>query len=363
MHSERQILVIVGIVYLIGGLILPENALADARYEVSLAWDQSPEEDLLGYRLYHGNAQGMYTDSVDVGNQTSTTIQDLTGGITYFFAVTAYNKRGLESLPSAEVSVTLWNLGLTAQPDEAGQVLGGGTYTEGDEVEISAQANEGWRFLRWEKLPAPATSETEVLDPTSPILSLTIDRQLDPKAVFVRVWELDVQSADPRKGRVTGGGTYDDGDEPSISAMANPGFAFSGWEGDVSDNESASITVIADRNQTLRATFRDVEKPTIIGKLEDITQSSNRGADFAVVIWNEPTADDNLAINTFSSSHKPGDNFPIGRTTVSYVASDTAGNIATESFVVNIIDTEPPTLKDLPSDITVSTNHCHLRCK
>ena len=40
---------------------------------VSLAWDPVADTDLAGYRVYYGTAPGNYTQSVDVGNVTSTT--------------------------------------------------------------------------------------------------------------------------------------------------------------------------------------------------------------------------------------------------------------------------------------------------
>ena len=73
---------------------------------VTLAWDPSPDPDVVGYRVYVGQSSGVYAPPVDLGNQTSVTISNLQEGIPYFFAVTAYNSLGLESDPSNEVSFT-----------------------------------------------------------------------------------------------------------------------------------------------------------------------------------------------------------------------------------------------------------------
>lgn len=80
------------------------SALAES---VSLIWDANPEPDIAGYRLYYGPSSGNYVEQIDVGNTTSATVANLITGITYFFAVTAYDTMALESEFSNEVSTTI----------------------------------------------------------------------------------------------------------------------------------------------------------------------------------------------------------------------------------------------------------------
>ncbi len=82
-------------------------ASAYAAESVSLAWDANVETNIAGYRLYYGALSGHYTQMLDVGNVTEATISNLTAGFTYFFAVTAYDSAGFESLPSNETSLTI----------------------------------------------------------------------------------------------------------------------------------------------------------------------------------------------------------------------------------------------------------------
>ncbi|MFL6594945.1 MAG: fibronectin type III domain-containing protein [Chthoniobacterales bacterium] len=70
---------------------------------VSLAWNPSPDADVIGYRVELGTASGIYTQSVDVQNVTTATVSSLTDGTTYYFAVTAYNSSYGESVASNEV--------------------------------------------------------------------------------------------------------------------------------------------------------------------------------------------------------------------------------------------------------------------
>jgi hypothetical protein len=70
---------------------------------VTLAWDPNSEPDIAGYRVYYGFSSQNYVYKIDVGTATATTIGNLGPGTQYFFAVTAYNLAGEESLPSNEV--------------------------------------------------------------------------------------------------------------------------------------------------------------------------------------------------------------------------------------------------------------------
>ena len=64
---------------------------------------QTPSRTWGGYVVYRGTAPGVYTVSVDVGNQTSWEF-DLVAGETYYFAVKAYNSAMQFSAFSTEVS-------------------------------------------------------------------------------------------------------------------------------------------------------------------------------------------------------------------------------------------------------------------
>ena len=71
---------------------------------ITLAWDANQESDLKGYILYYGTSSRSYTNNIDVGNKTQHTVSDLQSGVTYYFAVTAYNNANLESDYSVEVT-------------------------------------------------------------------------------------------------------------------------------------------------------------------------------------------------------------------------------------------------------------------
>jgi len=82
-------------------------ASAQSQSSVTLAWDPSPDGAIVGYRLYEGAATRTYTNVIAAGNATNASVSSLVSGVTYFFAVTAYDTNGLESDFSAEVSYTV----------------------------------------------------------------------------------------------------------------------------------------------------------------------------------------------------------------------------------------------------------------
>ncbi len=73
---------------------------------VGLAWDASPDSAVVGYRVYYGVASGQYTNSLTVGNVTTTQIDGLVLGVTYYFAAKSYDASNAESQFSNETSFT-----------------------------------------------------------------------------------------------------------------------------------------------------------------------------------------------------------------------------------------------------------------
>ena len=87
-----------------GLIILVCSAFELEAAVVTLAWDLSSSPNIAGYRLHSGTTSGVYSQTSELGNATSTLVSNLVTGKTYFFVVTAYNTMGVESAPSDEVS-------------------------------------------------------------------------------------------------------------------------------------------------------------------------------------------------------------------------------------------------------------------
>lgn len=91
-----------------GGLsaCLVAPALAPAA-TVTLAWDPSPDTNVVGYYIYFGPASGDYTNKLSAGSALTLTVPGLAPGSAYYFAATAVDATGLESEFSQEVSTNL----------------------------------------------------------------------------------------------------------------------------------------------------------------------------------------------------------------------------------------------------------------
>jgi hypothetical protein len=119
------------------------------------------------------------------------------------------------------------------------------------------------------------------------------------------------------------------------------------------DNNNCTATI-----DVTVGTINDVTTPVISGCPADITfytQDSNPANCSQPVSWTEPTASDNCALASFTRDYSPGDAFPVGTTTVTYTATDAAGNAATCAFEVTVVDNTPPNFT-APDPLTVNAN-------
>ncbi len=80
---------------------LPHEVVVTPQQSVSLAWDRAPDAAVKGYWIYYGWVSRTYTNSVNVGNVTNTTLRVPRGAD--YFSATAYYTNGLEGDFSVEV--------------------------------------------------------------------------------------------------------------------------------------------------------------------------------------------------------------------------------------------------------------------
>jgi hypothetical protein len=78
---------------------IPAQAGAQSS-EARLAWDASVDSSVTGYVLEYGTAAGVYSKSINVGLRTEYTVQGLTNGKTYYFAVRAHDSENDYSVRS-----------------------------------------------------------------------------------------------------------------------------------------------------------------------------------------------------------------------------------------------------------------------
>ncbi|AYB35054.1 HYR domain-containing protein [Chryseolinea soli] len=102
---------------------------------------------------------------------------------------------------------------------------------------------------------------------------------------------------------------------------------------------------------------RDAIAPVFSNCPVDFTVAVGAGCG-ANVNWIAPAVTDNCTGTlTLTSDHAPGDFFAAGTTTVTYKATDVAGNVATCSFAVTVEDTTPPVFQNCPAQISVAADN------
>ncbi|HZN73446.1 MAG TPA: HYR domain-containing protein [Micromonosporaceae bacterium] len=105
---------------------------------------------------------------------------------------------------------------------------------------------------------------------------------------------------------------------------------------------------------SFNVTVEDTMPPTIAGIPTDVPRVEATGPGGAIATYSSPTATDivdpTVPVNCTPAS---GSTFPIGTNIVNCTATDDAGNTATESFTVTVVDTTKPHLT-LPADMVLA---------
>jgi len=124
-------------------------------------------------------------------------------------------------------------------------------YNHGENVELTVDINEGYRFTGWS---GDVSSEYESDNP----LTITMDSDKSITANFIQIYTLTI-AAD--KGGITdpspGGHTYDVGTEVSITAIVQSGYEFSGWSGDIPQGSEYDMPLVInmDSDKSITANF------------------------------------------------------------------------------------------------------------
>jgi uncharacterized repeat protein (TIGR02543 family) len=140
--------------------------------------------------------------------------------------------------------IPVYTLSVTTSAEGGTVSTEGGDFEEGTEVTITATANAGYRFTGWEGS-----------DSTSESLTVTLNSDQTYQALFelIPVYTLSVTTSAEGGTVSTEGGDFEEGTEVTITATANAGYRFTGWEG--SDSTSESLTVTLNSDQTYQALF------------------------------------------------------------------------------------------------------------
>jgi hypothetical protein len=136
-----------------------------------------------------------------------------------------------------------------ANPTEGGVVTGSGTYETLDECTVTATANEGYDFVNWTENNNVVSTEATYT------FAVTSDRTLTANFVL-QSFQVKVIINPEEAGSVTGEGTYNYGDEVTLTVVRNEDWAFQNWteDGEVVWEE-LTYTFIITNDRVLEANF------------------------------------------------------------------------------------------------------------
>lgn len=101
----------------------------------------------------------------------------------------------------------------------------------------------------------------------------------------------------------------------------------------------------------------DVTPPIVNGCPSNISIAATQGLCGAVVSWTPPTTTDNCgAVITQTQGLPSGSSFPIGTSTITYTAHDSAANTASCTFTITVIDAQPPVIQNCYQNIITSND-------
>ena len=125
----------------------------------------------------------------------------------------------------ANFQINSYGITVTANPADGGTVTGGGTYSHGSSVTLSATANEGYTFMNW-------TKDGEIVS-NSPNYTITVTEASTYVANFeLTSYEITALTNPMGAGTITGAGTYTQGSTCTLTVAPNAGYMFVNWTKD-----------------------------------------------------------------------------------------------------------------------------------
>ena len=132
----------------------------------------------------------------------------------------------------AEIPANYYNITVLSQDNTMGTGNGTGSYEEGSVISISATANTGYYFTMW--------SDGNTQNPRT----ITVTGNATYTAQFAAYqYQLTVVPDNAQHGTASGSGTYNYGQQVSISATANTGYYFTQWnDGNTQNPRTVTVT-------------------------------------------------------------------------------------------------------------------------
>ena len=149
--------------------------------------------------------------------------------------------------------VTLHEVITSVNDENFGVVSGAGIYGYGEEVTLTATANEGYKFVNWTENDTIVSEEAEFT------FVVKGDRSFVANFELLK-YEVTASVNDEEFGSVTGAGVYGYGEEATLVAIPNEGYKFLNWtENDTIVSEEAEFTFVVKGNRNFVANFVSTE--------------------------------------------------------------------------------------------------------
>ena len=146
-------------------------------------------------------------------------------------------------------STPVYTVSVASNNNEWGIANGGGTFEENQNATITAVAATNYEFVNWTKEGAEVSTENPY--------TFAVTETATYVANFVEItkYTIDATANNPAMGTVEGAGTYYEGTEVTLTAIAKGGYVFVDWS-DGNTDETRTFTAGVDMPETLTANFK-----------------------------------------------------------------------------------------------------------
>lgn len=146
----------------------------------------------------------------------------------------------------------MYTLTVTSSSPLLGHTTGSGTYPAGATVEINAYPNHYARFVKW--------NDGNTENPRTVVVNSNME--FEAEFVAAQNYTITVESNNPERGQAFGGGSFQEGSEVQIAAVAFDGFMFEKWQ-DGNIENPRTITVTGNATYTAFFTENSVTTYTV----------------------------------------------------------------------------------------------------
>jgi mannan endo-1,4-beta-mannosidase len=148
---------------------------------------------------------------------------------------------------------TTYTLTVTVSPTSAGVVYlnpAGGVYTAGTQVELSAEANIGYKFSDWSGDLVSTQNPVSLIMDSNKVIVANFVEDLSSYTLTININPINCGTVIINPA----GGVYTAGTQVELSAVGYGLYEFDSWSGDLTGNQNP-ITIVMDRNKTITANF------------------------------------------------------------------------------------------------------------